>query len=380
MARPNIIFITVDGMRWNSLGFLGHPDIRTPNLDALASHGLIFTEAAVCRLQSHLVSATPFFNAPDTPPSERNLLLKRLREVGYQANAAGFVAPEPGSCDQLLRTGGDEADDDYLRWFQAEKERPMQGVAFSEDARHVTTWIGNQAVRFCQSGEEPFFLWAGFANTGEPPLPWRDMYDPGALRRPADTAPNQDDVLGIRLAAYYGTLSHIDRQVGRMLATLTARGRTNNIFVVTATRGACLGHHGIYEDKSGPLYDSMVRVPLIVGGLMGQRKGEQDPALVSVSDIPATLLEALNLPTTGLHDSRSLLPQLKRTGHPHRRILCAEGEDGMKAMRTARYKWIVHEKTGREYLFDLQNDPYEQKNLSNTRQALAIRKMLTGLL
>ncbi len=377
MARPNIILITVDGMRWNGLGSMGNPDIRTPNLDALAAHGLSFTHAAAHRVQTPANRATSF---SDTFGTSALPMLGCLRQAGYQTGAVGTVGSTGDDFDQLVQTGGDESNDAYRQWCTAELAALQAHPERESPSLDLTTWIGNQAVRFCQSADEPFLLWAGFTTQTDTPSAWKNMYAPGALQLP-DGAPTADEeLLRKRLAAHYGAISHMDRQIGRLLATLTARGRTNNVFIFTATQGIYLGDHGLYEDEPGLLYDAIVRVPLIIGGLLGQRKGERDNALVSVLDFPATMLDALNISTTEHHDSLSLLPQMRLAGQPHRKALTIDGEDTMRAIRTARYKWITDKSSNTEYLFDLQTDPSERNNLSNTRQALPIRKMLAGLL
>jgi arylsulfatase A-like enzyme len=377
MARPNIILITVDGMRWNGLGALGNPDIRTPNLDALASLGLSFTHAAACRVQAQANRATSLSGAFGTSAVS---MLGHLRQAGYQTGAVGAVESTGKDFDQLVQTGGDESNDAYLQWCSAELAALQAHPERESPSLDVTTWIGNQAVRFCQSADEPFFLWAGFTTQTDTPSAWRNMYASSALQLPDGAPTAGEDQLRKRLAAHYGAVSHMDRQIGRMLATLTARGRTNNVFIFTATQGAYLGHHGLYENEQGPLYDSIVRVPLIIGGLLGQRKGERDNALVSVSDFPATILDALNISTTERHDNLSFLPQMRFAGQQHRKALTIEGNGAIRAIRSARYKWITDKKSDTEHLFDLQTDPSEQNNLSDTRQALPIRKMLAGLL
>tara|TARA_R110001592_G_scaffold254591_1_gene518036 strand:- start:516 stop:1652 length:1137 start_codon:yes stop_codon:yes gene_type:complete len=377
MVKPNIIVITVDGMRWNDLGATGNSVVRTPNLDALASHGLCFTQAVADRPHARLHTKS---TASDGPAEVVGTLLSRLGDAGYATGVVGSVAiPESlGAMQQLV--GVDGSPDDYLEWVNHESPSSPSGGMPPEEAQHVTTWIGNQAVRFCQSAIEPFVLVAGFPAPSEPPMPWRTMYDPKALDPGSGVPPGTaTDSAKKCLGLHYGAIGHMDRQVGRLLATLTGRGRTNNVFILTSTKGAYLGDHGLFEEESGPLYDALLRVPLLVGGLLGQRKGETDPALVTMADVSATLLDVLQLDTSSLSDSRSFTAQLHRSGLPHRKVVAIQGRNGQQALRTARYKWIQGPGQDGEALYDLQADPDEAVNIIDTRRALAIRKMLTGL-
>lgn len=418
MNQPNIILITADGLRRDSLGCAGNPDVRTPNLDALVSHGLQFSNA--CSACAHAPSGGHTFltgmapssfdlEAPAGCPGAESLWLPAcLRAAGYITAAVGALDLPgdrvSGVFDHVLALGCDGIGDAYGAWLQAEG----QGASDDEDASvsallqepyHPTTWAGNETVRLARSLPEPFFLWASFPRPRwplDPPVPWKHMYRPSRLTLPDGTAfaPGDADLsiadprdAGGRseadfrriLTAWYGSISHVDRQIGRLMATLTSRGRTNNLFVVTAGRGAYLGYHGLLHTMPGPLYEPLVRVPLIIGGAGVQRRGATEPALVSTGDVVPTLLEVAHVACSPLSGGLSLAAQLREDGLPHRRAvaLCGGASAGL---RTARYKWLVDGQDGTESLFDLQADPLERHNLHGERRSLGIRKMLLASL
>jgi arylsulfatase A-like enzyme len=169
----------------------------------------------------------------------------------------------------------------------------------------VTTWVGDQAVRFFQSTSEPFFLWASFSKPAfpfDPPRGYAGLYKPKDLTLPpgyrstlaeedADVESNFDlQAMGEPqfrkvLAYYYAAVSHLDKQVGRILATLTARGITNNLFVFCADHGDYMGEHGLILKDGAQVYDPVLRVPLIVAGKAGQRHGVVDASMVELCDI-----------------------------------------------------------------------------------------------
>lgn len=373
MPRPNLILITIDRMRRDAFGAAGNPDVRTPNLDALAAHGMFFTQAALCRGR----------NEPGDPvdtagalPFPLHTLASRIGATGYQCAAMGAVQGGASAWDDWLSADPDNAEGPYARWRRSEAEARPDAP---EEALHLTTWTGNQAVRYCQTAREPFFLWAGFCLPPRPPAPWHAMYAARALTLPDEARGDGEGGARKTLAAHYGAISHIDRHIGRILATLTARARTNNVLLFTALQGACLGNHEHFA-AAAPLCEGDVRVPCIVGGLLGQRKGERDPALICHGDMAATLLDILDLDTTCVPGGESVLPQLRSAGAPHRRSQILYDDGALRAVRTTRHKWITDGQSKREYLFDLQADPAERDNIGETRQALAIRKMLRGMI
>lgn len=368
-ARPNIILITLDGMGWQDLGAAGNGVIRTPNLDGLASHGLQFSQATTTTPMHQTGRGTQ----TDGLPAQVAVLVDTLRAHAYAIGAVGTALLDAAACDLHALAGVDGQPDAY----QAEQAGDGQPSETWDESNHVTTWSGSQAVRFCQGADEPFFLNVGFDTAIAPPEPWRSMHAPrqmviqGGEESPAELGARRQ-----RLARHYGAVALLDRQIGRMMATLTARGRTNNVFIVAGTRGFDGAEP---EREQPPLSEARVRVPLLVGGLLGQRRGEQDPALVHTGDVVATLLEALSMPSPTRLEGRSFLEQVRHRRRPHRKAVVIHGDQGLIAVRTARYKWITAGPQQGEWLFDLQNDPFERENLVHTRQAIPIRKMLTGL-
>lgn len=366
-GRPNIILITLEGMGWQDLGAAGNGVIRTPNLDGLASHGLRFTQATTTT-PMHRVERVP----TDGLPSQVGVLVDTLRAHSYAIGAVGTALLDAVECDLHAFAGVEGQPDTYLM-EQVGNGQPPETL---EESHHVTTWSGSQAVRFCQGAEEPFFLNVGFDTAVAPPEPWRSMHSPrqmvlqGEAESPTERAARRQ-----RLARHYGAVALLDRQIGRMMATLTARGRTNNVIIVAGTRG----FDGAEPERDQPpLSEARVRVPLLVGGLLGQRRGEQDPALVHTGDVVATLLEAFSMVSPLGLEGRSFLEQVHQRRRPHRKAVVIHGKQGLIAVRTARYKWITAGPQQGEWLFDLQNDPFERQNLVHTRQAIPIRKMLTG--
>ena len=409
MTLPNIITITADGLRWDGLGCAGDPDILTPNIDALAAHGIRFTNAISpypclpAGGHAFLTGAMPGPFDPGTPapaPPSVLALPEGLRDAGYRTAAIGALdfseSHEARAFDEVLATGCSGLEDAYGAWLKSRGKAAPEGrgarAAALEvrlfplgETYHPTTWTGNSAVRHCQSAPEPFFLWVSFPRPRppfDPPAPWNRMYPAGQLRGAGFTADSNPDRVRDEkklLAAYYGCISQVDRQIGRLLATLTARGRTRNLMILTAGSGMPVSGARAPGAAAGSLPDALIRVPLIVAGHASQRKGVVEPALVGLGDLAPTLFDMLHLEGAAPAGSRSFYRPLLESGVPHRQAVISAGSRGETSLRTARYKWVAQASPEEDALFDLQADPLEMHNLQGTRQSLALRKMLLGV-
>ncbi len=274
---------------------------------------------------------------------------------------------------------------------------------------HFSSWAGNEMVSFLESGpREPFFATVSFVDPHHPfapPEPYASMYDPGDVPQPSYTPGELDDkpphfldahvgkvdlVLGLaanrkgvgslprtradlrqvdaemwgRLVAhYYGMVTLIDDQVGRVMAALgDLADRTVVIFM--SDHGELLGDHGLLF-KGPHHYDCLLRVPTIIR-VPGAPPRQVD-GLVEQIDITSTILELAGIePAAGMQGT-SLVDTL--LGHPGegRESVLVERTDlywelDMRTVRTA--QWKLTHYAGREFgeLFDLANDPGELVN------------------
>jgi len=420
MARPNVILILADGHRGDCAGFAGNPDVRTPNLDALAAHGLVFSQA-ICQSPlsgpSRATLMTGQYPAAHGVRDNRALLPKTapalpglLGGVGYHTACVGkmgLVPPRARYGFDVMRLAEEHDpgrnEDDYHKWLQKRAEKEGVEADSAVEANwdsfgaapsplperfHSTTWIGDQAVRFIQRAREPFFLWVGFTKPHypfDPPANWDQLYDPDALtvppgwrcpipetdagqQRPLDFRHMAEPVFRRVLSRYYALISQIDKQIGRILATLTSRAHTNNVIVYAADHGDYMGQHGLVL-KNGQSYDSVLRVPLVIAGVRGQRRGESDPALAELTDIPPTVLDAAGIEIPAQVQGRRLTSQLKRSGVPLRRAAFAEGPQERRVVRTRRWKLIQSLEKDFNALYDLRGDPHEFNNLYGQSEA-----------
>ena len=448
MRTPNIILITSSQHRWDCAGFAGNPDLKTPNLDAMARHGLTFSQA-ICQAPLAAPSRATILTGQYPSrhgvhvngqglPLDSDTLPSVLRAHGYATAAVGEFQFTPMYAnygfDHFRLAEGyakGRGQDDYHRWLESlgledqvdawhrnglenapQEYRDFYSALGSnlEPQHYSSTWIGNESVRYLQAAKPPFFLWVSFSKPAppyDPPASIEGMYKPSELRLPPDfqlpVAPDEIAVprkepaesaafdlskmtrraYGRILANYYATITHMDTQIGRILATLTGRGHSNNIVVFTADRGDYMGQHGLVSDRGVWPYDALIRVPMIVSGVTDQRRGEVDESPVQLTDLMPTLLSSAHVPVPEAVQGLSLGALLRERGASLRDVATCIHFNGIRVARTAHYKMMALPLDEAVRFHDLKTDPGEHKNMAGdratVRHQVAFRNVLRKL-
>jgi arylsulfatase A-like enzyme len=414
---PNVLILHTDEHRFDCLGCCGHPDVRTPNIDALAADGVRYTESfcpfPVCTPSRYSLISGLYvhehrgWNNHSTLHPDIATFPRMLREAGYRTAAVGKMHFTPTYLDvgferMLLaeQDGDGRWDDDYHRYLrdrglvdygdledQRREYREHARAAYWErfgalpndlpEEHDSTTWIADRSMEVLDGwGDGPNLLMAGFIRPHHPfnpPGRWATMYDPEALALPPDWTeavpardrefhkgyfPNQEltEPAFRRVAAcYYACISQIDHHVGRMIERLKARGLYDNTLIVfTADHGDYMGcHHQIL--KGGLMYDPLIKVPLIVKWPGGRRAGRVSRELVNNVDLAPTLIRA-----AGLEPPTAMSGQDLDRG-VDREIVFAEAAHRMA--RTGGEKLLLCDPRERSCYFDLSADPLELENL-----------------
>ena len=423
-ARPNVLVIHTDQNRWDCLGAYGNPDIKTPNIDALAADGVRFNNSfcpyPVCTPSRYSLLSGQYVHEhgchsnhctlePGTPT-----FANILRDAGYTTAAVGKMHFAPTYLDVGFETmflaeqdGPGRWDDDYHRALrdagladrndledQRREYRAKAPDAYWEtfgalpsnlpEEWHSTTWIGDRAMEQIEGwgGEKPGLLMAGFIKPHhpfDPPQSWADGYDPDALTvLPGWTdAPLERDTelsggyfpnvkltepaLRRAMAYYYATISQIDYHVGRMVDLLKKKGLyEDTLIIVTSDHGEYLGFHHLLL-KGNHMYDPLVKVPLIVKYPKGDRGGTVSDALISNVDVAPTILAAAGAATPATMRGHDL-----RGAGPGRSVVFAEHRAGKHVMlRSSSRKLILSDKPEESLFFDLVADPMELTNRIN---------------
>lgn len=240
------------------------------------------------------------------------------------------------------------------------------------------------------------------------PGEYLDRYDPDDISLPPNFSPEavsdsvdltlRDEQLAERpldpaavrrhLADYHAIVSHLDAQVGRILARLDAIGeRENTIVVFTADHGIAIGQHGLLGKQN--VYDHSVRVPLIVAG-PGVPDGERVAPLSCHYDLYPTLCDLADFSVPEGVEGESLVPVMagergegeREADDPHRDALFLAYGDAQRGLRTDRFKLIDHYADGdrRTELFDLDADPAEMDDLADDPAHESTRRDLRATL
>lgn len=346
--RPNVLLVTVDTLRADHVGAYGATGASTPALDALAARGLLVeraftavpvTLAAHATLLTgrwppqHGVRGNSFYRLPDRETTMAEL----LRAAGYRTAAVvgAAVLDHRFGLDQGFELYDDRTTSQAGTVLIAERDA-------SAVVSRALAWLGEPSDR-------PFFLWV-------------HLFDPHEPYRPPE--PFATRFAG---APYDGEVAFVDEQVGRLLAALEAAGKLGaTLTVVTADHGESLGEHG--EATHGVfLYDSTLRVPLMLAGpgIARERRANVEPA--SLVDVMPTLLGRLGIAFPPHLAGRDLLAR----GSAPREFVYAEtflprdfyDWSELRALRSSRAKFIdgpVPE------LYDLTRDAAELQDVAST--------------
>lgn len=426
--KPNILFLMDDEHRADALGCAGNPSIRTPNLDRLAAEGAMFTRA-YASVPSCLASRAAILTG--LSPWNHGLLgfaeqstrwplvaPRAMNEAGYLTHAIGknhfwpwqnthgYAGVERH--EGLPRT---EGIDDYGLWLaQVAPGASDHATGLSWNDRrgavwpfktefHPTAWTGQRAVDFLNgyASDQPFFLKVSFHRPHppyDPPTHWWEHYAHAELP-PAYagawaqrwfgkfTSPEPPEEPRARLPAaqvrnsrqgYYGAISFVDEQIGRIMDTLRARELIDNTLIVfVSDHGEMLGDHHLWRKTYA--YEASSRVPLIVRwgeNVLTARRGRRLPHLAELRDLLPTFLDAAGSAPTNALNGLSLLAPIRgetdtrwRTQLDLEHSACYWVESAWTGLTDGRFKYIYWSYTGRQQLFDLENDPTELHDLAD---------------
>ena len=251
--------------------------------------------------------------------------------------------------------------------------------------------------------DAPFFLYVALMAPHDPrimPADYRRMYDASQLKLPANfmpTHPFDNGALDIRderlaafprqpaeirehLADYYAMITHLDAQLGRVLAALDATGQADNTIIVFAgDNGLALGQHGLMGKQN--LYDHSVRVPLIMAG-PGIPANQRRDSMVYLLDIYPTLCQLIGLTPPSSVEGRSLVATLHDSTVRVRNSLYLAYAGYQRGICTDQHKLIRYHVDGNTttQLFDRQADPWEVNNLAGRPETASIQAELAAQL
>lgn len=397
--KPNILFLFADDQRADTIHAWGNSLIRTPNIDRLASSGVSFrntyvfggNSGAVCvPSRAMLMSGKTWFHVDTVTLKGVKLMPEFLGENGYETFGTGKWHNGQESWLRAFQLGktvmfGGMSDHTKVPVRDLGPDGKLteerMGEKFSSElfADSVIEFLGNR------DKSKPFFAYVAFTaphDPRQPPVPYRESYyknrpplppnflpqlpfDNGAMRGGRDENlaawPRTEAVIRDQLAEYYGMVTHLDEQIGRILAALEKTGAASNtIIVYAADNGLAIGSHGLLGKQS--VFEHSMHVPLIIGG-PGIPKKKQVDAFAYLFDIFPTLCDAISIQPPADLMGASLKPLWEGRKQKLRDSVFLPYIQVQRAVRDNRWKLIAYPKIGYLQLFDLKNDPYEKTNL-----------------
>ena len=352
-APTNVVVITLDTVRIDRLSPYGFMNVSLPHLERLAREGVVFDEATSpvpLTLPAHTSIFTGLLpphhgvrdNAGAALPDSQTTLAEVLKAHGFRTGAfVGSMVLDP---ERGLKQGFDEYVGIGKKDARTPEERQRRAGAVIDDA---TQWLGTV-------GESPFFLWTHIYDAHQPydpPEPYRTTYGHNP---------------------YVGEIAYADSQIGRLIDALERRHLLDRTaIIVVGDHGESLGEHG-ERDHGIFLYENVIRVPFIVRApsVRPNRIGE----VVRLTDVMPTVLDLLHVPAPPT-DGVSLVDLMR--GRAHNLGLEAYSESmyperfgwsSLRAIRDGQYKFIA---APRPELYDLYDDPFEERNIYETRRATA---------
>ena len=395
---PSFLVLFADDQRADTIAAWGNRHIQTPRLDGLVRAGTSFkanycagsNNGAVCIPSRGMLMCGRGWRRINPGLDDVVTFPEWLGLHGYQTFATGKWHNGPRSLVRSFQSGrslflggmSDHARTPVVDLAGGELSAPRTSPVYSSEA------FADAAIAFLRSADagRPFLCYVAFTAPHDPrnpptnavlpyyrmrpPLPANFLpqhpFDNGWMRnlRDEDLAPypRPPGVIRDQLAEYYGLITHLDGQVGRVLDALaTSPHARDTVVVYAADHGLALGSHGLLGKQS--LYEHSMRCPLILSG-PGIPKGRSIDRFTYLLDLYPTLCDLAGVPEPPGIEGRSLRPlwSPKAGDPPWRDAVFLAFTDTMRSIRDERWKLIVYPPTGTRQLFDLWRDPHERVN------------------
>lgn len=405
--RPNILLINIDDMGWRDVGFMGSEFYETPNIDALAAEGMIFTNAyasasncapsRACMMSGQWPQRHGIYTVTNsdrgksetrkiipTPNNEyipdKNLLIPEiLNKAGYTTCHAGkwHLSDDPVKRGFDINIGGSHAGNPGS-YYPPYKRVPM--LEAPSDDSYLTNLLMDKTLEFLDSvKEKPFFLYYA---------PYAVHTPIQAVKKLLSKYENKTEWNGQNNAKYATMVENLDLQIGRLINNLKESGKLENTFILFISDNG-----GLYKvTKQWPLragkgayYEGGIREPMFAYWSGKIIAGTETNVPVSNLDFFPTILEVagINKPTDKNLDGQSIVPIFSEKGEWKQRALFwhfpiyleggnVETQDPLfrtrpgSAIRFGDWKLIQYFENNDIELYHLKSDLSEKKNLANS--------------
>jgi arylsulfatase A-like enzyme len=405
--RPNILLIVTDDQCYDTISAMGNPNIRTPNIDSLVNNGFAFerhfcttpictpARAEILTGCSSFHNHVPWFNMSINP--ELELLPQTMQKSDYHTVHVGKWHnnghPRDKGYDITRRVFAEDNLNDMLEKGHYMRFEEENGEVEGHSTELFTDAAAEEIVKAPE--DKPWFCFLGYFAPHDPhhsPPPFDTMYSPDNMPLPnnfmpehpydngamiirdefLETWPRRHDAIKKYRSRYYGIISHLDHNIGRLIGKLKTKGDLDNtVIIFTGDQGLAAGSHGLLGKES--MYDHSIASPLILCG-PGITAGGRSRAMSHHTDLYPTIcdLARIDRPRSA-SDGFSLMPIIKGEKEDIRDAVFCEfcmprAHNGQlhhvqRAVRTKRWKLIWYAECNMFQLFDLERDAEELVNL-----------------
>jgi arylsulfatase len=373
----NVIFVILDAARAQQFGAYGYSRPTTPEIDRIASEGIVFEKAftpavyTLAAMSSVWTSQYPDRHHSEVSfssrlPKDRLTLAELLSAQGIETG--GFVANAVAGTAGGFERGFATFDEVWktLGSGAGGFRKVVPDWLAAHGSRRFFLYVHFREPHFPYDPEPPFDARFGpvatIAKSSRRDMAW--ITDANQGRRPL-SAGERDDL--VRL--YDGNLAFADQEVGALRRELESRQLWDKtVVIVAADHGEELFEHG-WIGHNVHLHEESVHVPLIVR-LPGGPKGKRDSSLVDLLDVAPTIADVFGVLGKGGSDKafqgRSLLPVAGGASGKAAVLSRTVWDRPRYALRDARYKYLYDTRSGEEKLYDVSSDPGEDKDLLAT--------------
>lgn len=419
--RPNILMIAVDDLN-DFIGAMGHPDAITPNIDKLASRGVLFTnvqcQAPLCGPSRASImtglrpSSTGIYGMiDDNAIKDVNELTRStpfmhqyFKDAGYYLMGTGKIFHHHFPEGLLDESGGPSGygplPDKRFNWDKKGTGTDWGAFPERDDQMPDDAAAKWTVERLKKKYDKPFFLSVGFIRPHVPwyvPQKWFDLYDPAKLHLPAYFKNDKQDLPPITkrmddwpmmpttewakenhqwrkiLQAYLACVSYTDYNIGLVLEALEESPYADNtIIVLWSDHGYRLGEKNTFAKVS--LWDRALRVPLLFAG-PGIQKNQKVDTPVELLSIYPTLTDLAGLPESKNVEGYSIAPLLQKPQAGWNKPALSTWGRNNHSVKTKDFRYIRYE-DGSEELYDLRIDKNEWANLARKKKYQRIKEDL----
>lgn len=383
----NVFVILIESLRPDQLEIYGSRRAVMPHVDSLAEESRVYLDTYAQSSHSNYADLPPLSSHyplqsermhvyPENPPYPRVLIYDVLDGLGYRTGIFSSQNENWGGMANYLRTQGLDTlfhSATYLGPTYVPRGDP--GFArYSQDGRGAgkidDRATVDAAIDWIRRDEaSPFFIYMNLQNSHVPyrtPDDFERRFGPDSIDFAVRFGNIHPDSVEIAVDFYANSLAYVDVQLGRLFEALEEDGRWDNtIVVLTGDTGQAFLEHGVAA-HAGPLFNEVVRVPLVVRTPAGPFVRDSTPA--QHVDVPPTVLDLLKLPQHPSFQGRSLIGRTQPSNGA--RYLVAQSPLAHQyAVVHDGWKLIYDARRGGRLLFHLAEDPGETVNLADERPA-----------